>query len=251
MSKQNIYDNETFFNGYLNLRENVDSANNLEEKPAIFSMLSAVKGKSIIDLGCGYGENCRTFSDMKADFVVGIDISRKMLEIAESENKAANIEYLNMPMENIHLIDRKFDVAVSSLAMHYIKDYEELMKRIYSLLNPDGIFVFSQEHPLTTAPIAGVKWIKNDDGSVDHYRLTDYVRIGERSVSWIVDGVIKYHRTFSDLINGLVRAGFIIEEIEEPVPTLEIIQRLPHYEKELHKPNFLIFKARKPESSKG
>ena len=247
MSMQNIYDNETFFNGYFNLRENADSANNLEEKPAIFSMLGDVKGKSIIDLGCGYGENCKAFSEMQAGFVVGIDISHKMLEIAESENKAANIAYLDMPMENIQLIDRKFDIAVSSLSVHYIKDYEELMKRIYSLLNPGGIFVFSQEHPLTTAPIAGAKWIKNDDGSVDHYRLTDYARTGERIVSWIVDEVIKYHRTFSNLINGLVRAGFVIEETEEPAPTLEIIQRLPHYEKDLHKPNFLIIKARKPE----
>lgn len=250
MSKQNIYDNEHFFNGYLNLRENVDSANNLEEKPGIFSMLNSVKGKSIIDLGCGYGENCKIFSNMKADFIVGIDISQKMLEIAESENKAINIEYLNMPMENIQLIDRKFDIAVSSLVMHYIKDYEELIKGIYSLLNPGGIFVFSQEHPLTTAPIAGVKWIKNEDGSVDHYRLTDYARPGARTVSWIVDGVIKYHRTFSNLMNGLVRTGFIIEEIEEPVATSEIIQRLPYYKKDLHKPNFLIIKARKPEASK-
>lgn len=249
MSKQNIYDNETFFSGYLNLRENVDSANNLEEKPAIFSMLHSLEGKNIIDLGCGYGENCRIFSDRQAEFVVGIDISHKMLEIAKSQNKAANIEYFNMPMEDIGLIGRTFDIAVSSLAMHYIKDYDEMMRQIHAILNPGGTFVFSQEHPLTTAPIAGAKWIKNEDGSVDHYRLTDYLRTGERSVSWIIDGVIKYHRPFSTLINGLVCAGFMIEEIAETAPTLEIIKRLPHYEKDLHKPNFLIIKAKKPESS--
>lgn len=246
MSKQNIYDNETFFDGYLHLRERADSANNLEEKPALFAMIGDVKGKRMLDLGCGYGENCRVFSAGKANSVVGIDLSRKMLEVAERENKTANIEYYNLPMEDIQSLGRTFDIAVSSLAMHYIKDYGELMKRIYSLLNPGGILVFSQEHPLTTAPIAGAEWVKNEDGRVDHYRLADYARTGKRSVSWIVDGVIKYHRTFSDLLNGLIRAGFLIEEVEEPVPTPETIQRLLYSEKSLHKPNFLVIKARKP-----
>jgi len=54
-----------------------------------------------------------------------------------------------------------------------------------------------------------------------------------------------YHRTFSDLINGLISAGFIIEEMKEPVPTPETIDRLPNYAKDMHKPNFLIIKAKK------
>lgn len=245
MSKQNIYDNETFFSGYFKLRENNDSANNLEEKPAIFSMLGDVNGKSIIDLGCGYGENCRAFSEMGAERIVGIDLSQKMLEIAKKENHAQNIQYLNMPMENIKSLSDKFDIAVSSLALHYIKDYDKLINDVCSLLKPGGIFLFSQEHPLTTAPIDGAKWIKNEDGSVDHYRLTDYTRAGERTVSWFIDGVVKYHRTFSQLINGLVRSGFVILEMEEPVASPETIRRLPQYGKDLHKPNFLMIKAKK------
>lgn len=245
MSEQNIYDNDTFFNGYHKLRENIDSANNLEEKPAIFSTLPDVKGKSIIDLGCGYGENCKAFSEMGAELVVGIDISNKMLEIAKEENSANNIKYSNLPMEEIKSIGQKFDIAVSSLAMHYIKNFDKLVKDVYSLLNHGGIFVFSQEHPLTTAPITGARWIKDNTGNIDHYRLTDYARTGKRSVSWIVDGVIKYHRTFSDLVNGLISAGFIIEGMKEPVPTSKTIDRLPNYAKGMHKPNFLIIKARK------
>ncbi|MEA4920216.1 MAG: methyltransferase domain-containing protein [Clostridiaceae bacterium] len=245
MSKQNIYDNEIFFNGYCSLRENDDSANNLEEKPAIFSMLGDVKGKSVIDLGCGYGENCKAFSEMGAERIVGIDISRKMLELAKKENCAQNIHYLNMPMENIRSLDDKFDIAVSSLALHYIRGYDELIYDVFSLLKPGGIFLFSQEHPLTTAPVDGAKWIKNEDGSVDHYRLADYARAGERKVTWFVDDVVKYHRTFSQLINGLVRSGFVILEMEEPVASQETIQRLPQYGKDLHKPNFLMIKAKK------
>lgn len=245
MPKQNVYDNNEFFEGYFKLRQNADSANNLEEKPAMFAMIGDVAGKSVLDLGCGYGENCKSFSEMGAESVTGVDISKKMLEVAGSENSAPNITYLNMPMEEISSLKRKFDFVVSSLAMHYVQDYAGLVGQVYSLLNEGGIFVFSQEHPLTTAPVGGAEWVRDADGAVDHYRLTDYARTGERSVTWFIDGVVKYHRTFSDLFNGLAASGFRIEEVREPVSSPEAMRRLPCLEKELHKPNFLIIKATK------
>ncbi len=111
--KQNIYDNQAFFDGYTKLRNNVDSANTLEEKPSLFSMLPTLANKSILDLGCGYGENCMVFSEMRAARVVGIDISTKMLEVAKLEHNGKNIMYLNMGMEDISIVTGKFDVVVS------------------------------------------------------------------------------------------------------------------------------------------
>jgi len=242
---QNVYDDETFFEGYRKLRENPNSANILEEKPAIFSLCPDLKGKAVLDLGCGYGENCVAFSEMGAVSVVGIDISAKMLEVANTENKLDNIRYINMDMKKIDSIKGKFDVVFSSLAVHYIKDFRELLHNISNFLNQNGILIFSQEHPLTTAPIGGAHWTKDEEGNVLHYDLTDYRRNGERTVSWIIDGITKYHRCFSEIVNSLVDAGFIVERMLEPIPTKEVIDKLPDYEKGIHKPNFLIIKARK------
>jgi len=67
MSKsQNIFDNEIFFEGYKKLRDNPYCANNLEEKPALFSLSPDLNGKSVLDLGCGYGENCAEFKRLGA-----------------------------------------------------------------------------------------------------------------------------------------------------------------------------------------
>ena len=243
MSKQNVYDNSAFFEGYLALRENADNANNLVEKPAMRELIGSVAGKSVLDLGCGYGENCRMFAEMGAAAVVGIDISEKMLAVAEAENSAPNIEYRRMPMENLSSLPQKFDLAVSSLAFHYVEDYGKLIRDIADRLHDGGILVFSQEQPLTTAPLAGAKWIRNEGGEVDHYRLTDYNNAGERMVTWFIDGVIKYHRTFSELINGLVAGGFSIMEMKEPAPDAETMARLPRYRQDIHKPDFLMIKA--------
>ena len=82
MAQQNIFDNEIFFDGYKKIRENEVNANNLFEIPALFSLMPDLKGKRVLDLGCGFGEHCKRFVDYGAEAVVGIDISEKMLEEA-------------------------------------------------------------------------------------------------------------------------------------------------------------------------
>ncbi len=111
--------NEIFFNGYSKIRENESNANNIFEKPALFSLLPTLNNKTVLDLGCGYGEHCIHFVKKGAKRVVGIDISQKMLAIAKAENAHQNISYLNMPMEDIGELQERFDIVVSSLAFHY------------------------------------------------------------------------------------------------------------------------------------
>ena len=95
MSNQNIYDNQIFFDGYKKLRSNPSAANDIVEKPALFSLSPNLQNKSILDIGCGYGENCVEFIKMGASSVTGLDISVKMLEVAENENTSPNIKYIN------------------------------------------------------------------------------------------------------------------------------------------------------------
>ena len=245
MSNQNIYDNQDFFDGYKKLRDNPSAANNLVEKPALFSLAPDLHNKSVLDVGCGYGENCVQFLKLGATKIVGLDISEKMLEIARNENSSSSIKYINKSMTDLDEITEKFDVVFSSLAVHYIKDFDKLVKDVYDHLNQGGYFIFSQEHPLTTALLTQNYWTKNAENERIHYNLTTYALEGERKVTWIVDGVIKYHRTISSIINALSSAGFIIEQMLEPIPRDDIMKQYPSYKKCIHKPDFLLIKARK------
>ena len=53
--KQNVYDNPNFFKNYTALRESGINANDFIEQPAIKSLILCLKGKSVLDLGCGDG----------------------------------------------------------------------------------------------------------------------------------------------------------------------------------------------------
>ena len=245
MARQNIYDNESMFAGYKKIRENGTNANNLFEIPALFSLLPDLKGKRILDLGCGFGEHCRQFADCGAEKVVGTDISKKMLEVARTENCGPRIQYLNMAMEDIGQLQQRFDIVTSSLAFHYVEDFEGVVGNIYNLLDENGIFVFSQEHPLCTCHGEGDRWTRDETGAKSYLNLAYYSVEGERESAWFVDKVKKYHITFSTIMNTLTENGFTVERMTEPLPTKELIDKYPEYEDLLHKPDFLLIRAKK------
>ena len=245
MAQQNIYDNEIFFAGYKKIRENQVNANNLFEIPALFSMMPNLKDKTILDLGCGFGEHCKGFVESGAKKVIGIDISEKMLEIAKQENADSKITYINMPMENIFELTEKFDIVISSLAFHYVEDFAGVVKNVFNLLNENGTFIFSQENPLCTCHSGGQRWTKDENGNKLYLNLSNYGIEGERESTWFVDDVKKYHRTFSSIINTLIETGFKIEKLIEPLPTEDLLKKYPDYKDLFHKPDFLLVKCTK------
>ena len=246
MAKQNIFDNETFFSEYQKLREREVNANNLFEIPTLFSLLPDLEGKRDLDFGCGSGERCMDYVKRGASKVTGIDISEKMLAVAKSENSDEKITYLNMPMEDLGSLEGEYDVVISSLALHYVEDYPGVVKNVYRLLCEGGIFLFSQEHPLSTCYSGnGDRWTRDENGMKIHANIADYCVERRNDSTWFVEGIQRYHRMFKTVINTLADNGFRIVKIDEPYPTEELVKKYPEYYDLYHKPDFLFVKAAK------
>lgn len=246
MSVQNIFDNKTFFEGYQTLRSTDANYNDLLEQPAMQKLLPDLRGKTVLDLGCGYGHNCLDFVHRGAKTVTGIDLSQKMLEIARGESADPKITYINENMTELSKLHMKFDFIYSSLAFHYVENFLSFVRDIYTALNAGGQLLFSQEHPFVTATVGGKQHYNyNQEGQAVSFTFSDYNRPGKRSVSWFVDGVEKYHRTFGEIITTLANAGFVIETVEEPMPASFAQEKLPALKKQVIKPTFLIVKAKK------
>lgn len=242
---QNIYDVDEFHNAYINLRKNKEGLNEVLEIAAFRSVLPSLNNKRILDLGCGYGENCKYYIEQGAKEVVGIDISKKMIEKARNEFNDNKIIYKNIPMEEIDFSDNSFDVILSSLSFHYVKDFNNLIKKISEFLRKDGILIFSQEHPIATAKKVKNGWFINDNGEKLHWIMDDYQYEEERVQSWFIDGVIKYHRTFSTIINTLIMHELNILKVLEPIALEEAEKKNEKLKEERRRPPFLIIKAKK------
>jgi SAM-dependent methyltransferase len=244
LNRQNIYDDNGFFESYKQLRSGVN-ANEIVEIPALFEMLPPLSGLRILDLGCGYGEHCVKYIGMGADKVVGIDISEKMLQVAINENSSPQIIYKKLDMEDLSELNPSFDLVVSSLALHYIEDFKMVAEQVYRLLNNGGKFIFSQEHPFSTSFTYGNRWTKDENGKKLYANISNYSIDGKRESRWFKDGVIKYHRTFSSIINTLIESGFCIEQMSEPIPSELVMNQYPDYLDNIHKPDFLLIRAKK------
>ena len=247
MSKQNVYDNDAFFENFQSSRSNDVNFNDCIETPILFSMLPDLHGKKILDIGCGMGQHARQYSDMGAASVLGIDLSAKMLEYAKEHNSGGNILYRQMAMEDIDTISETFDLVTSSLVFDYAEDFPGLMRKIHQLMKKDAELVFSMSHPIVTA-WDGVydRYTRTETGERLYANLRNYCREGLRKVDWVVNGYECYHRTVSSLINGLIGAGFVIEECQEAHLSDEMRARYPAlFGGTIHRPEFIFFRCRK------
>lgn len=244
-TKGNFYDHENFYKNYRDLRKEKLNANELIEIPTIKSMLDNIDNKKIIDLGCGNGNMSKYFANNNAESILGVDISNNMLNEAKEINNDEKITYLKLPLEDINSINDRFDLAFSSLAFHYIEDFKKLIKDIHSLLNKDGILLFSQEHPLVTAPILNDigKYIEKEGKR--YYLISDYNDNSKRNIKWFDDNIIKYHRSFSLIINTLINQGFEILEVREAKVGKDVIKLVNKYKYQNDRPYFLFIKAKK------
>ena len=240
---QNIYDNPEFFEGYSRLGRSVEGLEGAAEWPALRALLPELRGRKVLDLGCGFGWFCRWAREQRAAEVFGIDVSENMLARARSTTADAAITYLRADMEHLDLPEAAFDLVYSSLALHYIADLTGLMLNAHRALVPGGHLVFSAEHPIFTAP-ARPGWIAAPDGRKT-WPIDNYLCEGPRRTNWLTKGVVKQHRTLGTYLNLLLGAGFTLSHVEEWGPTDEQIAERPSLADERHRPIFLLASARR------
>lgn len=223
------------------------------EKPAIRAELPDLDGLEVVSIGCGSGVDTSWLADNGAKRVVGVDISEGLLAIAKTNNP--DIEFHEMDMEELDFPDESFDLAYSSLAIHYVDDWTKPLKEAYRVLRSGGQYVFSCGHPIDSAMEYAT------EGDYKYARLgrrinqatkerTIYGDYLARETNGIkpVTGVLKdievvvYHRTFSKMIEQIQASGFSIERVVEPQP----IEGDPdHYEQLTKIPTFMIWVLRK------
>lgn len=240
---QNIYDDPDFFAGYSRLERSVEGLDGAAEWPALRALLPELRGLRIVDLGCGFGWFCRWAREQGAAHILGIDVSANMLARARAMTAEAAITYRRADMERLDLPRASFDLAYSSLALHYVEDLAGLLATVHRALHPGGRLIFSVEHPIFTAP-AHPGWSVGADGSRT-WPVDGYLAEGPRRTDWLAEGVIKQHRMVGTYLNLLLRLGFALSHVEEWGPTDAQIAARPDWAGERERPPFLLVAARR------
>ena len=239
---QNIYDNEQFFSGYITLPRQVHGLDGAPEWPAVRAMLPDMAGKRVVDMGCGFGWFSRWAKEHGALLVLGLDVSENMISRARADTFDAAIEYRIEDLEVLELPEASFDFAYSSLAFHYVEDFDRLVRMVYRSLTPGSHFVFEIEHPIFIAGRES-RWLEHGGRKV--WSLRAYSVEGERRDEWFNTDVLLYHRTLATTVNTLIAAGFVIERMEEFGATAEQVEDDPELWKDRDRPLFLAISTRR------
>ncbi len=205
------------------------------ERPATLSLLPEVKGKRILDAGCGPGVYAEWLADQGAE-VVALDVSPKMIEFAKERlGEKATVLRADPGQPLYFLPDASFDLVLSALALDYIEDWGSTFREFFRVLRQSGHFIFSISHPFADFLLS----------KTENYFRTELVE-WEWTGLGIPVRVPAYRRPLSAVVNPLLEAGFTVERMLEPTPTEQFKQADPKGYEELSKqPGFLCIRAAK------
>ena len=246
---QSIYDDDAFFTEYSSLDRTVKGLDGAPEWPRLRNLLphgGHVYGMDVLDLGCGFGGFSRWAMEKgEATSVRAIDNSQKMLSRARDMTNNESIHYELGDLDNLNLGDLRdaYEVVFSSLALHYVVNLENLVMDIRRVLIPGGLFVFSIEHPIYTAP-SHPEFITNQDSGKKYWPLDNYQKEGIRETDWLAKGFKKQHRTMASYINVFLENGFEIKGFDEWYPTPEELEKYG-WHGVLDRPVFLLMSVMK------
>ncbi len=206
--------------------------NALYDRPAVLDLLGDVRGKRVLDAGCGPGLYAEELLARGA-VVVGIDESPEMVRLARERLGAGvdlHVHDLATPFDG--LADESFDAALSALVIHHVLDRTAALAELNRVLRPGGRLVVSTHHPTTD-------WLRLGGSYFAQERIEEVWR-----GSWHV----RYWRQpLSKTCDEFADAGFLIERIVEPAPDPSMAEEFPEdFARLSREPAFITFRLLKP-----
>lgn len=118
--------------------------NNEEQLKFIVNMSSIEKEDWVLDLGCGTGLLTQAIEE-KTKRVVGLDLTREMLEEAklQSKKKSKSILFLLGDAEQLPFLDGQFDCVMTRLTIHHFPEPLKIIKELVRVLKPNGRMIVS------------------------------------------------------------------------------------------------------------
>lgn len=202
----------------------------LAERPSLFlEMLTVfddmladrIAGAVVCDVACGEGYLSRHLAGRGAREVVGVDLSRELIDAARNRTQEANVSYRVEDAQRLgSFSDASVDVAVSQMALMDVADHRALFASVRRVLKPRGVWVFSLLHPCFESPYVPPDeqpFLVDGDGMRTACVVRRYASEGHWHGAGIRGPMGSYHRMLSTYLNDLTAAGLRLERMAEPV----------------------------------
>ncbi|HZN13681.1 MAG TPA: class I SAM-dependent methyltransferase [Acidimicrobiales bacterium] len=207
---------------------------------AEFRLLGDLKGKRVLELGCG-GAQCSIAFAKQGAIAIGVDFSGEQLAFGRRlcEKEGVKVELHQADLADLAFLRAdSIDVAFSAYALGYVEDLGRVFRQVHRVLKTGAPLVFSLPHPAYDI-------IDDDDAEEPLLVRRSYFDQTPIDYEWNGVGFTDYHHTLSDLFMGLTRTSYRVDTILEPEP-LPAGPRSQHWREAFRMiPRTLIVRARK------
>lgn len=206
--------------------------------PELLKMIGNVKGKTILDLGCGDG-NLTSSLHKKGAEIIGIDKNEHSIKLAKEKEG----EYFCKDIRKVDFEKNKFDIIYSSMVFLFLSDKEikDLAKKIYFWLKKGGMFVFSDKHASTEIQNDNSLWVNHEIPDKFNYFKTSKIRATLKNEHGENVSFGYYHRSLQNYIQIFTLKGFKLIDLSEPQATQKQANKF-QLGFENNNPSYIIFK---------
>lgn len=202
-------------------------------------LLGELKGKRVLELGCG-GAQCSIAFAKQGAIAIGVDFSAEQLAFAK---RLCDREHVKVELHQADLADLAFvradsiDLVFSAYAFGYVEDLNRVFRQVHRVLKPNAPLVFSLPHPAYD--------MIDDDAEEPLLIRRSYFDRSPIDYEWNGITFTDYHHTMGDLFSGLGRSGYRLDTVLEPEPTTSGPRSMFWRDSFRFVPRTLIIRARK------
>ncbi len=195
--------------------------------PAIHKLSAQSDFTEVIDIGCGPGFLTKQLAS-KSKRIIGIDMSEEMINLAKDQcRNIMNVELRNSTIENFARNIKKptFTLAIANMSLMNTIKLDKVLRSVACILKQEGHLVFTITHPHFWPLYHGYaskEWFdyKKEILIEDVFRISlDSPAEGPKT--------IHIHRPLEQYMVSLSKAGFVVDQIYEPMPAKDIEAKYP------------------------
>jgi ubiquinone/menaquinone biosynthesis C-methylase UbiE len=202
--------------------------------------LPDMKGKSVLDAGCGNGffTSWLAAQGAKAE---GVDGSEEMIRLARASYPSIEFSVADLT-EPLPHASGGYDYIVANMLLMHMNKISVFLAEAYRLLKPEGRLIVSVLHPCFNQPTSKLYkslWHKLTGQKPAALAYDYYQQQRGRFESHLKTNLTHYHRTLEEYSKEFGAAGFAISTMIEPHklpkeflelhPKLEYAERLPRF----------------------
>lgn len=178
-------------------------------------LLPEIRGKDVLELGCGAGQWSAWLADHGAR-VTGLDLSGRQLDHARRHvsDKGVPVSLVQASAESLPIEDASFDLVISDHGAMSWGDPDRTVPEVARVLRSGGVLIFC-----ATSPLFVMCWDDDIDGPGDRLR-TSYFGMRTEAEG---DGAVSFVLPHGEWIELFRAHGLSVDALVEPRPAPDAV----------------------------